>query len=184
MKLDREQVMSIAALSLLVLGCAVAPALSLKARSDASQALLDESDMLRRLQLAHRHSGRERGAREQAQAAPATAFLNAQTPGLASAQLEAYLSRLALAQPANLISSSVQQGQRSDTPDMVRVQATLDVTYAALQGLLFKLETGTPYVFVELMSLQPASANAQHVGNTPMMKVTLNLRAIWRRTRM
>ncbi len=181
-KLDREQAIALAALFLVLLSCTIAPALSLKARSDALQALADERDMLQRLELAHRRSGRKAGAHEQASVAPATAFLNAPTSGLASAQLEAYLSRLAMAQQASLISSGVQQTNRSDTPDMVRVQATLDITYAALQRLLFKLETGTPYVFVDSMILQTAGAMTQHVAHAPTMEVTLNLRAIWRKS--
>lgn len=184
LKLDREQAIAIAALCLVLLGCAIAPALSMKARSDASQALADARDMLQRLQRAHRYSGSKLGAHEQAHAAPAPAFLNAPTSGLASAQLEAYLSRLTLAQKASLISSGVQPTLRSDTSDILRIQATLNISYAALQGLIFKLETGTPYVFVDSMILQTAEAPARYVSHPAMIRVRLNLRAIWRRTRM
>lgn len=180
-KLDREQTIAIAALFLVLLCCAAAPALSLKARSDALQALADERDMLRRFRLAHRHAGGKVDAQEQVHAAPAAAFLKAQTSGLASAQLEAYLSQVALAQQASVLSSGVQQAHTSDTSDMVRIQATLNINYEALQGLLFKLETGTPYVFVDSMTLQTAEATTRY---TPMIRVTLNLRAIWRRTHM
>ena len=181
-KLDREQAIALAALFLVLLCCTIAPILSLKSRSDASQALADERVMLQRLQRAHRHAGAKARAHEQARAAPAAAFLNAQTSGLATAQLEAYLSQLALAQQASLVSSGVQQANRSDTLDMVRIRATLNITYAALQGLVFKLETGTPYVFVESMTLQTAGTTTQYVAHTPRMRVTLSLRAIWRRT--
>ncbi len=183
-QLDREQAIALAALSLVLLCCTIAPVLSLKARSDALQALMDERDMLQRLQLAHRGAASKGGVGEGLHAAPATAFLNAQTSGLASAQLEAYLSRLALAQQASLMSSGVQQPHQGDTPDMVRIQATLTISDATLQAFLFKLETGTPYVFVDSMILQPANAMTQHAANAPSMRVTLNLRAIWRRTHM
>lgn len=180
-KLDREQAIAVAALSLVVLCCTAAPILSLKARADAVQALADEREMLARLQRAHRQMDHKGEERARIRAASPAAFLNAQTSGLASAQFEAYLSQVAMAQQASVLSSGVQQAHTSDTSDMVRIQATLKINYAALQGLLFKLETGTPYIFVDSMTLQTAEATTQY---TPMIRVTLNLRAIWRRTSM
>ncbi|MHB8884548.1 MAG: type II secretion system protein GspM [Methylovirgula sp.] len=180
-KLDREQTIAVAALSLVVLCCTAAPILSLKARADAVQALADEREMLARLQRAHRQIGHKGEGSARIRAAPSAAFLNAQTSGLASAQFEAYLSQVALAQQANLISSGVQQARSSDARDMVRIQAILNINYAALQGLLFKLETGTPYVFIDSMTLQTAETTGEYA---PVVRVTLNLRAIWRRTHM
>ena len=180
-KLDREQMMAIAALFVVLIGSVTAPVLSFKARSDALQALTDERDMLRRFQLAHRHAGGKADARERIHPAPAKAFLTAQTSGLASAQLEAYLSQVALARQANVLSSSVQQAHTSDARDMVRIQATLNMNYVALQGLLFKLETGTPYVFVDSMTLQTAEATPQYMS---MIMVKLDLHAIWRKAPM
>jgi general secretion pathway protein M len=84
-------------------------------------------------------------------------------------------------QQASLISSSVQQATRSDAPDAVRIQANLEVPYEALQTLLYKLETGTPYVFVESMTVQTTSVTQQRAVHTAM-KVMLNLQAIWHRT--
>ena len=180
-KLNREQAISLAALFLVLLACVLAPVWSLKVRSDALQELTDERDMLGRLEAAHQRSSTKLGARGQITTAPAEAFLNAQTPGLASAQLEAYLSQLVLDHRGSLISSSVQQATRSDAPDVVHVQASLEMPYEALQALLYKLETGTPYVFVNSMSVEPASAEPQRTGRPAAMKVTLSLRAVWHR---
>lgn len=161
-KLDREKTIALAAFFGLLLACILAPALSLKARSDASQELSDAEDMLARLEAAHQRSGanRPKGGEEPG-AAPETAFLNAQTSGLASAQLEAYLAQLAAAQQASVISSGVQQASHSDAPETVRIQAVLDIHYDALQTLLYRLETGTPYVFVESMMMQLPNAGGQ-----------------------
>jgi general secretion pathway protein M len=181
-KLNREQTISLAALFLVLLACALAPIWSLKMRSDALQELTDDQDMLERLEAAHQRSGNKPGARGQITAAPTEAFLSAQTSGLASAQLEAYLSQLVLDHRATLISSSVQQANRSDASDVVHVQASLEMPYEGLQALLYKLETGTPYVFVDSMSVEPASAATQRAGvRAAAMKVTLSLRAVWHR---
>jgi hypothetical protein len=106
-------------------------------------------------------------------------LLHAQTPGLASAQLETYVAQLAIAQQAALTSSGAQNAAHTDTPDVVHIQATLDIRYDALQRLLYKLEAGTPYVFVDAFVLQPEASGASRSGNQQGMKVTLDLRALW-----
>jgi general secretion pathway protein M len=182
LKLDREKTIAVAAFFILLIVCIMVPALSLKARSDALQELTDAQDMLTRLEAAHQRSGVKANVSEEIAAAPDTAFLNAQTSGLASAQLEAYLAQLALAQQASVVSSGVQQAAHSEAPEIVRIQATLDIHYTALQTLLYRLETGTPYVFVDLMTLQPPNTAEQRGSHDPAMKVTLNLRAFWHQT--
>jgi hypothetical protein len=180
-KLDREHAIAVAMLALVLLACIIAPVLSLQARSNASQELAEQQNTLDRLEAAHQRAGKKTAATEQV-AAPETAFLGSQTPGLASAQLEAYLSQLVLAQQASLISSGVQQANKAEPAESVRIQATLDIGYEALQSLLYKLETGTPYVFVESMMLQPPNSASLHNDRSASMKVTLNLRALWHQT--
>jgi general secretion pathway protein M len=182
MKFNREQAIAAAAFLAILLASVIVPVWTLKTRSDALQELNDGQELLARLEAARQRAGGAKGGGHgQVDAASPKAFLNAQTPGLASAQLEAYLSQLVQDQQASLISSSVQQATRSDAPDAVRIQANLEVPYEALQTLLYKLETGTPYVFVESMTVQTTSVTQQRAAHTAM-KVMLNLRAIWHRT--
>jgi general secretion pathway protein M len=178
-KLDREQGIAVTALLLVLFGCTAAPIISLRARSAAAQALADQRYILARLQRAHHQIGFKAEQSDRIRAAPTAAFLNAATAGLASAQLETYLSKIAIDQQATLISSTVQQRQPTDKPDFVRIQAILSMNYSALQGLLFKLETGTPYVFVDSITLQTAEATTEYA---PVVRATLSLRAIWRKT--
>ena len=180
LRLSREQGFALLALLGFLLACAAAPALALKARSDAAQALLDENDLLRRLTAAQRRAVDKAGDRPQASEAPAAAFLSAQTPGIATAQLESYLATVAQKFRANLASSSVLPADQSDTPDIVRIQANIDVEYEALQPLLYKLEADTPYVFVDLLTLRPANASSKRTTRGSPMRATLNLKAIWR----
>lgn len=179
-KFDRERTIAIAVLASLLVVCVLAPILSLKARSDSLQELADAQDTLARLQAAHRHAGGKEAKPEGIEAAPDTAFLNGQTMGLASAQLEAYLSQLASAEHTSLVSSGVQQASHSEEKDIVRIQATMDISYDGLHTLLYKLETGTPYVFVDGLTLQPPSEAARRGGRDSMIKASLNLRALWR----
>jgi general secretion pathway protein M len=179
LKLDRGKTTALGVLFLVLVASVTVPLWSLQGRSEALDELADGHELLTRLEAAQQRAGNRPGAIVQLPTkAPPGAFLNAATSGLASAQLEAYLSQLFQRQQANLISSSVKQADHVETPDILRVQVNLEVAYEALQGLLYELETGTPYVFVDSMSLQPGSARE---ARTATMKVTLGLRAIWHR---
>jgi general secretion pathway protein M len=177
MKLDREQVISVAALSLLLLVCACAVELSFQARSDAVQEFTERSETISRLEA----TSRRKTPGSASVAAPAAAFLDAPTQGLASAQLQAYLAQVAGAEQAGLISSGLDSAKRDDPSDTIRLQATLDVSLSALQSMLYQLESGSPYVLVEALTVQPAGAAAGRPAEDPLLRATLSLRAFWRR---
>jgi general secretion pathway protein M len=159
-KLDREQLLSTGALGALLLICAIATTASFQMRSDAVQS------------LARARSGA---------VAPAAAFLDAPTQGLAGAQLQARLEQMAAVHHAVLISSSIEPAKREDPPDSIRLQVTLDVNLQALQTLLYQLESGTPYVFVESLAVQVSGATSQRVAEDPLLRTSFGLRAVWRR---
>jgi general secretion pathway protein M len=180
-KLSREKYLAIAALVALVLIGAIAPTMALLERSDAEQALSDERDLVSQLVAAKQRANKQKQEPMQLAEAPPEAFLKAQTAGLAIAQLEAYFSTLAQANRANLVSASAQPADQSDAPDIVRVQVNIEVEYEALQPLLYKLETGAPYVFVDSLRLrsEAPSSNKGRQRGLPL-KATLGLKAIWR----
>jgi hypothetical protein len=180
-KLSRQKYLALAALFAFVLVGAIAPALALLARSGAQQALSDEQDLVSRLVEAKQRANKQRQEPAQLAEAPAEAFLKGQTAGLAIAQLETYFSKLAQANHASLTSASAQPADQSDAPDIVRIQVNIDVEYEALQSLLYKLEAGTPYVFVDSLRLrsETLSPNKNRQRDAPL-KVTLGLKAIWR----
>jgi general secretion pathway protein M len=178
-QVNREQTISIAVLCLLLLVCVFAVGLSLQVRSNAAHELSERSETLSHL-AARARSGTDARARTTT-AAPAAAFLDAGTAGLAAAQLQTYLSQVAANQQAILISYGVEPARREDSPDSIRVQATLEVSQKSVQRLLYQLESGTPYVFVDSLAVQPPSSTGQRGAQDPNLRLTLNLRALWRR---
>jgi len=176
LRLDREQAVSVAVLAVMLLACVFVAGLSVQMRSDAGRELAERRELLSRLQTKMRaDTGRSNVA------APPTAFLDAPTQGIASAKLQAYLAQLADLQHAGLMSSGGEAAKRDEAPDTIRLQATLDMNLEALRGLLYQLESGTPYVFVDALTVQPASATAGHAIEDPQLRATLSLRAFWRR---
>jgi general secretion pathway protein M len=176
---DRETILSVGALGTLLFVCASAVVFSWQARSDAAREFGMRSAQLSQLEA---HAANRNNARLRSGAvAPAAAFLAAPTQGLAGAQLQAYLQRVADSHHAVIISSGIEPTKHEDQPDSIRLQATLDVDLQSLQTLLYQLESGTPYVFVDSLNILIPGVNAQRAVEDPLLRVTLGLRAVWRR---
>jgi hypothetical protein len=175
--LDRRQIASLAVLAIVLLGCGLAVAVSLGARSEASQEFVERQELLARLQ-AQPHWRTATAATMAPEKAPRVAFVEAQTAGLAGALLQSHVARIAQEQHAVLISSGIEPAGRDDTPDSIRMQATFELNIKSLQGLLYELESGVPYVFVETLAVQPAG---QRGGEDPILRLTLGMRTLWRR---
>jgi general secretion pathway protein M len=176
-QVNREQMTCVGALGLLLLTCLFAVTLSLQVRSSAVNELTERREIFSRLE-ARARSGINAPARRTS-AAPAAAFLEAPSAGIAAAQLQIHLSQMASSQRATLISYGAEPAKREESPDSVRVQATLDIAQTALQGLLYALESRTPYVFVDSLTLQPPTT--QRAAADPILRLTLSLHAFWRR---
>jgi general secretion pathway protein M len=177
MTLDREQTLSLGALALILVLCATLVQYAMQTRSEAAQQLDERRETVARLEARARADGPGRTITT----APASAFLDASTQGLAGAQLQAYLTQTAGAQQAAIISSGLEPTKREDTPDTIRLQATFEVGLVALQAILYRLESGTPYVFVEALAVQPAGAAGGRPPEDPLLRATLSVRAFWRR---
>jgi general secretion pathway protein M len=175
-KLDREQTVAVAALALLLVLCVSVVGVMLQARADAAREMLERREILTRLEARLRTVSNKSAA-----VAPPAAFLDAPTQGLASAQLQSYLAQLADDQRASLVSSGGEAGKRDDAPDTIRLQATLDMNLQALRSFLYQLESGTPYVFVDSLTVQPSGVVAGRAIEDPLLRTTLSLRAFWRR---
>jgi general secretion pathway protein M len=176
--LTSEQSIAIGVLCCFVLVCTGVVAWSFKVRSDAAQELSDRREQLGRLEAGGRSKRDARGPLK-VTAAPPAAFLDAPTVGVAGASLQAHIAHLA-GHHATLVSFAVQLTAGTDAADSVRVEASMDINLGALQMLLYDLESGTPYVFVDSMTVRPTAA-AQVGAPDASLRVTLSLRALWRR---
>jgi general secretion pathway protein M len=176
--LGRPQTIALAALGGLIALCAVVLGVALQIRSEARDGLEEKRAAFARFTAL---PAARAGAAGQTGRAPAAALIDAPTQGQAGAQLQAYLSRLARGQGASVMSSGV-EGERKGEPDAIRVQATLETSLEAMQMLVYELETGTPYVVIESLSLQPATGGPSGAALAdPPLRVVLVLRALWRR---
>jgi general secretion pathway protein M len=176
--LDREQLMAVGGFCALLVICALAIAGALQVRDTALQNLAEQRDQLAALEARSRTTVNRR-AQNQNLAAPATAFLDAPTSGLATAQFQSYLSELVAGQHAVLVSSGIPV-ESDAKDDAIRLQISLNATLSALQALLYRLESGSPYVFVDALLVQ-RTGSAERAASDPALKVNLTVRAFWRR---
>ncbi|HEX8168205.1 MAG TPA: type II secretion system protein GspM [Beijerinckiaceae bacterium] len=176
--MTREQLGAAGALLVVLSGCVLTAGYALRTRADAIEELDQRREVLSR--LARGAAGAAGPGQARIAQAPPAAFIDAPTQGQAGAQLQSYVSRLALAQNATIASSGVEAATQ-EAPDAIRVQATLEISSNALQALLYQLETGTPYLTVDSIGAQPSGAAAQQGLQEAPLRVTLMLRGLWRR---
>jgi general secretion pathway protein M len=176
--LKRDQIIALGVLLAVLLLCLGGLGVNLATRYSAQAESAEKQELLANLETRARRDSRMHGRRTMGEA-PAGAFLNAPTQGAAGAQLEAYLTRVT-DQRAVLISSAVHPADKDDAPDMIRVEATLDVSAATLQDMLYRLEMGEPYVFIDSFQVRVSGRVAGRDAADPLLRVTLNLHAIWR----
>ena len=172
-KPDREVSICVGVLGALVLVCTGMVGFSVQARFAAAHELKTRSALLSRLEV----SARSDAARRRPGVAPAAAFVSAPTQGLAGAVLQAYLQKVMGANHAVLVSSGTEPAKG----DSIRLRATFDTDLRSLQALLYRLESATPYVFVDSINIELPAADAQRPVADPLLRITLVLRAVWRR---
>jgi general secretion pathway protein M len=179
-ELDRRQLIALSLAFAVIASCILTAMLAVASRNEASQELEDRQARLSQIEAAHARRSTPTLA-PSSSSAPETAFVSGATAALAGAQLQTQLTRLVAAQNANLASSGILSSVRSDTADAIRLQVSFDMGLVGLQSVLYALETGTPYVFVEALSIQPRGGTQPTAGE-PLLHVTLSVRALWRRT--
>lgn len=179
LKLSREQAFAAGGFCALLLVCALVVVGALQTHAEALSNLAERRDRLEGLEVRAR-SIADRRRQSGTAAAPALAFLDAPTSGLATAQFQAYLSQIITDQRAVLVSSGIPSNERDDKSDAIRLQIVLNATLPALQALLYRLESGAPYVFVDALLMQPSGSGERAVAD-PVLKVNLTLHAFWRR---
>jgi len=177
--LDRPQLAAVSALAVMLIACAGSVAMTLAIRADAAAELSERQSLLDRLEARARPHGKS-DPQGKAAVAPAEAFLDAATPGLAAADLEAHVAHLA-DRNAALVSFGTQASAGEEAAGIVRIEASLDISLNALQGLLYQLESGTPYVFVDSVTVRAPTTAAAAAAENQALRVTLTLHALWRR---
>jgi general secretion pathway protein M len=111
------------------------------------------------------------------------AVISAPTETVAASTLQQYLlDRLEQAGgTVQRVQAAIGRDAKSDGMRRVTAEIAFDASSDALQHLLFDLETGTPYVFVDTLSAQPASpSGTAKTGISPeLLRSSLVVSSYW-----
>jgi len=152
----------------LLIGGAATGALALRDEQASLDSLKDQAQALEaRARRIAPHKGGE---------AEASPFIDADTITLAGAVLQQRVESAVAAAAGRLVSSKVEVGGRSDAK-RVALEAELTILQPDMQRLLFDLETGRPYLFVEAFEARaPEKTDAETAAE---MRVSLTLSGQW-----
>jgi|HubBroStandDraft_6_1064221.scaffolds.fasta_scaffold155493_2 general secretion pathway protein M len=136
--------------------------------------VLESTEILARYEHPKALSSRESG--QVAGEVPAgSPFLEGQTETIASAALLQRVTGAIGRVGGNVVSSEVRPQDRQSTDGLVRITATCEIEQKSLQPLLYDIEAGMPFLFVNKFAAQaPVSA-----GDGGRMRVVLEISGLW-----
>jgi general secretion pathway protein M len=142
---------------------------------DRHLALAAATDMLDQIEGRKPSSG---GAGAAAGTAPpGSPFLDGPTLTIAGAALQQRVTRAVTRLGGNVLSSQVELQGAQSTAGFVSLIASCEVDQPALQQLLYDIEAGMPFLFVDQLEVQaPQAGTAQDGGR---MRVLLTVSGQW-----
>ncbi len=103
-------------------------------------------------------------------------FLEGQTAALAGAGLQQHVERVVADAGGALLSSEINLDESESKNRFLSLTVSTEMTQLALQSLLYDLEAGMPYLFVN--SFEAQTPEAFDTGNG-RMRVTMNVSGQW-----
>lgn len=105
-------------------------------------------------------------------------FLEGQTVTLAGAALQQRIERAVAKVGGALLSSQVDLDGPEAGDGVVKLMANLEIAQSALQPLLYDLEAGMPYLFVDSLDAQAPQAFGE--GESAPMRIAISVSGEWR----
>jgi general secretion pathway protein M len=112
-------------------------------------------------------------------------FVEAETETLAAAQIDSLVRAAVLRADGTVLSSRAEvKHEESERTRRIEVDLVVQGHIGAMQRMLFALETGAPFVFVDALSIQPVegAVDKRRPGTAmaPVLQAALTLSAYWR----
>jgi general secretion pathway protein M len=143
---------------------------------DRSQALAAATDMLDQIEGRKLSPG---GAAIFAGAPAGSPFLEGQTVTVAGAALQQRITAAVGKLGGNVLSSQVDLAGTLSKAGFVSLVASCELEQPAVQQLLYDLEAGMPFLFVDQLVIQAPEAGAGPEGTGGRMRVLLGVSGQW-----
>jgi general secretion pathway protein M len=111
---------------------------------------------------------------------PGSPFLEGQTVTVAGAALQQRIGNAVKAVGGNVLSSQVDLQGMDAKKGFISLTASCEVEQAALQQLLYDLEAGMPFLFVDQLTVQAPQATG---ADSARMRVLIGVSGQWQGTR-
>lgn len=108
-------------------------------------------------------------------APPGSPFLEGATVTVASAMLMQRVSSAITAVGGSVVSSEVEQGGAQSKDGYLKIIATCEIQQESLQRLLYDLEAGMPFLFLDQLAVQASTAPEQN----GRLNVRLAVSGLW-----
>jgi general secretion pathway protein M len=132
---------------------------------------------LRASQLAIRAKPHQIGDASESGKSAQSPFLEGQTVTIAGAALQQRIEQAVATAHGVLLSSQVDLDGAQSKNGFLTIAATIDITQPALQSLLYDLESGLPFIFVDSFEIQLPEAGGS--GGEGGVRVTMSVSGQW-----
>ncbi|MFM7083666.1 MAG: type II secretion system protein GspM [Hyphomicrobium sp.] len=145
----------------------------------ASQsALYEAQDRLNRLQgLSRKDENIEKAKTDLGEG---TVFITADKPSLGAADLQKKVETTLQELGGDLISSEVEENETKGPAVILKLIVECELPQSLLQKFLYQIESGTPFVFIDQMTIQKRMEEGS--PEDPKLKISLHVSATWRST--
>lgn len=153
-----------------IFGLVMATWLSLAALGERYAAYSESAERLAKMES--RRTPQAQGEDGGSLALPGSPFIEATTLTIAGAELQKHITGLVREGGGNVLSSQVDLQQSEGSTDRVSLSMTAELDQSAVQKLLYDIEAGMPFLFIDRLLLQPVQ---QHGGDSSGSRVRAQL---------
>jgi general secretion pathway protein M len=108
---------------------------------------------------------------------PGSPTLGGATVTIASANLLQHLATAITAAEGSLLSSELEAAQSDPKDNVLKATATFEIKQSALQKVLYDLEAGMPFLFVDQLAVTPTADDARK------LRVVMRVSGFWSETK-
>lgn len=142
----------------------------------AKSALEEAQDRLNRLQgLSKKDENIEKAKGELEEGA---VFITAEKPSLGAADLQKKVETILQELGGDLLSSEIEESETKGPAAILKLIVDCELPQSLLQSFLYQLESGTPFIFVNQITIQKRMEDS--APQDPKLKISLHLSAMWR----
>ncbi len=140
----------------------------------------ESADLLERMES--RRTTAARGGEDGSLARTGSPFLDAPTLTIAGAELQKHVTALVRDAGGSVLSSQVDLEQAEGASDRVSLTIAAEIDQAAVQKLLYDIEAGMPFLFIDRLLLQPVQEQGKSTPGS-RLRAQMSISGQWQQAK-